>query len=87
MTSTQPTPPAAVLVAIDVAKLRNEVLIELPDGRRRRRMTATNTRAEHDRLVAELHALERPVTVGLERLATTTVRSPGGWCRPASTCG
>ncbi len=34
-------------------------------------MTVTNTRAEHDRLVAELHALERPVTVGLERPATT----------------
>ena len=66
MTKSQPTPPATVLVAIDVAKLRNEVLVELPDGRRRRRMTVTNTRAEHDRLVAELHALARPVTVGLE---------------------
>jgi hypothetical protein len=66
MTRIQPTPPAAVLVAIDVAKLRNEVLIEVPGARRRRRMTVTNTRAEHDRLVAELHALERPVTVGLE---------------------
>jgi transposase len=66
MTRSQPTPAAAVLVAIDVAKLRNEVLIELPGARRRRRMTVTNTLAEHDRLVAELHALERPVTVGLE---------------------
>jgi transposase len=66
MTKSQPTPAAAVLVAIDVAKLRIEVLIEVPDARRRRRMTVTNTRAEHDRLVAELHALERPVTVGLE---------------------
>jgi len=47
-------------------KLRNEVLIEVPDAQRRRRMTMTNTRAEHDRLVAELHALERPATVGLE---------------------
>ena len=66
MTKSQPTPPATVLVAIDIAKLRNEVLIEVPGGRRRRRMTVTNTRAEHDRLVAELHALGRPVTVGLE---------------------
>ncbi len=63
MTKSQPTPPATVLVAIDVAKLRNEVLVEVPDARRRRRMTVTNTRAEHDRLVAELHALERPVTL------------------------
>jgi transposase len=66
MTKFQPTPAATVLVAVDVAKFRNEVLIEVPGGRRRRRMTVTNTRAEHDRLVAELHALERPVTVGLE---------------------
>ena len=66
MTSTQPTPPATVLVAIDVAKLRNEVLIEIPDARRRRRLTVTNTRPEHDRLVTELRALERPVIVGLE---------------------
>jgi hypothetical protein len=51
MTSNEPTPLAAVLVAIDVAKLRNEVLIEQPNARRRRRLTVTNTRAEHDRLV------------------------------------
>jgi hypothetical protein len=29
MTSTQSTPPAAVFVAIDVAKLRNGVMIEI----------------------------------------------------------
>ena len=66
MTSNQPTPSGAALVAIDVAKLRNEVLIEVPNARRRRRLTVANTRAEHDRLVAELQALGRPVTVGLE---------------------
>ena len=66
MTSIEPTPSAAVLVAIDIAKQRNEVLIELPDARRRRRLTVTNTRAEHDRLVAELQALTRPITVGFE---------------------
>ncbi|MFC7557459.1 hypothetical protein ACFQU7_42425 [Pseudoroseomonas wenyumeiae] len=31
MTSIQLTPAGAALVAIDIAKLRNEVLIELPD--------------------------------------------------------
>lgn len=66
MTNVEPTPRATALVAIDVAKLRNEVLVELPDARRRRRLTVTNTRAEHDRLVAELQALARPVTVGFE---------------------
>ena len=66
MTNVETTPAGAALVAVDVAKLRNEVLIEMPDARRRRRLTVPNTRAEHDRLVAELEALERPVTVGLE---------------------
>jgi hypothetical protein len=66
MTATQPTPVGAALVAIDVAKLRNEVLIELPGARRRRRLTVSNRRDEHDRFVAELQALARPVLVGLE---------------------
>lgn len=66
MTKTQTTPAGAALVAIDVSKLRNDVLIEVPDARRCRRLTVTNCRAEHDRLVAELQALARPITVGLE---------------------
>jgi transposase len=66
MTSNQPTPAGAALVAVDVAKLRNEVLIELPQARRRRRLTVPNTRAEHDRLVSELQTLGRPIVVGLE---------------------
>lgn len=48
MTSNQPTPATAALVAIDIAKLRNEVLIEVPETRRRRRLTVVNTRAKHD---------------------------------------
>ena len=66
MTSFQPTPQAVAFVAIDVAKLRNEVLIEMPNARHRRRLTVTKTRAEHDRLVGELQALARPITVGFE---------------------
>jgi transposase len=66
MTRTETTPAGAALVAIDIAKLRNDVLIEVPDARRRRRLTVTNRRDEHDRLVAELHALGRPVLIGLE---------------------
>lgn len=66
MTSFQTTPADAVLVAIDVAKLRNDVLIEMSGAKRRRRLTVTNCRAEHDRLVAELQALARPIIVGLE---------------------
>jgi transposase len=66
MTSIQPTPAGAALVAIDIAKLRNEVLIELPDARHRRRLTVPNVRAEHDRFVAQLQALARPVIIGFE---------------------
>src|SRR5215212_5623071 len=65
MARIETTPVAAALVAIDVAKLRNEVPIEVPGAGRRRRLTVPNTRAEHDRFVAELQALARPVVVGL----------------------
>ncbi len=43
-----------------------EVLIELPEARRRRRLTVSYCRAERDRFVAELQALARPVLIGLE---------------------
>jgi transposase len=66
MTDRQTTPAGAALVAIDVAKLRNEVLIEVPGAGRRRRLSVPNSRAEHDRLVAALQALGRPVVVGFE---------------------
>ena len=67
MTRSNTIPMTAVLVAIDVAKSRNEVLIEMPGSRRRRRLTVANTRVEHDRFVAELQALApRPVIVGFE---------------------
>jgi hypothetical protein len=42
------------------------VLIELPDACRRRRLTVSNCREEHDRFLAELQALARPVLIGLE---------------------
>ena len=66
MTRCKSTSPEAVLVAIDVAKHRNEVLIEAIRGGRRRRMTIQNTRADHDRLVTTLQAMQMPVVVGLE---------------------
>jgi len=70
MTRIEPTASDAILVAIDIAKHRNEVLIELPGGGRRRRLTVLNARAEHDRLVAVLQAMGqptgRPAIVGFE---------------------
>lgn len=66
MTISQPTPAGAVLVAIDIAKHRHEVLLELPGRQRRRRLTVLNTRSEHDRLVACLQGLEAPIVVAFE---------------------
>lgn len=77
MTRPEPTPQAAVLVAVGIAKLCNEVLIELPDTRRRWRLAVANTRAEHDRPVAELQALARPIPLGFE--PTGQYRLPLAW--------
>ena len=66
MTAQQSTPPQAALVAIDIAKNRHEVLIDPGPGMRRRRLTVLNARAEHDRLVATLAGLGKPVMVGFE---------------------
>ena len=66
MTTQQFTPPPAALVAIDIAKNRHEILIEPGPGMRRRRLSVLNNRAEHDRLVATLRDLGKPVMVGFE---------------------
>ena len=66
MTTIQPKPAMSVLVAIDIAKVRNEVLIEIPGAARRRRMSILNARDDHDRLVAILAGMNQPVTIGFE---------------------
>ena len=66
MTTQQFTPPQAALVAIDIAKNRHEILIEPGPAMRRRRLSVLNNRAEHDRLVATLRELGKPVIVGFE---------------------
>jgi transposase len=77
MTTSNSTPAAVVLVAIDIAKLRNEVLIEAPGHRRRRRLLVLNTRAEHDHLIEVLQAYGRPVVCAFE--ATGNYHRPIGW--------
>jgi hypothetical protein len=47
-----------VLVGIDIAKNRHEVLIEVPGRKRRRRVTMLNTGADFDRLTHHVHTLE-----------------------------
>lgn len=66
MTLREPTPPEAVLVAIDVSKLRNDVLIEVPGKTRRRRLVVPNTKSEHERFVDLLRGLDKPVIAGFE---------------------
>lgn len=65
MTSANIIPADAVLVAIDIAKIRNEVLIEDPGHKRRRRLQVLNSRAEHDRLIEVLQTYGRPVVCGV----------------------
>jgi transposase len=60
------TPAGAVLVAIDMSKHRQEVLIERPEGGRRRRLTVMATKADYDGLAEQLAAIGRPIVVGFE---------------------
>ena len=62
----EPTPGAATLVAIGVAKTRNEVLVEQPGHSRRRRLTVLDTRADHDRLLKLLGGSGAPVIAAFE---------------------
>lgn len=66
MTKHNSTPPDAVLVAIDMSKHRQEVLLERPEGGRRRRMTVMATKTDYDRLTDELTTIGRPIIVGFE---------------------
>jgi transposase len=77
MTKPQLTPPQGILVAIDIGKTRNEVLIEIPGHARRRRLTVLNTRADYDRLIDLLSGLGQPVTCAFE--ATGNYHRPLAW--------
>ena len=66
MTKLHSTPTDAVLVAIDMSKHRQEVLLERPEGGRRRRITVMATKEDYDRLADELTAIGRPIIVGFE---------------------
>lgn len=56
---------AATWVAMDIAKMAHQVLVEAPGGRRRA-MRIANTAAEIDRLVTYLQALPPPCTIAFE---------------------
>ncbi len=57
MTPMSSTTSPAVRVAIDVAKLTHQVLIELPERPATCRCACANTKAEIDRFVAMLRSL------------------------------
>jgi transposase len=57
---------APVLVAIDIAKARHEVLIAVPVKKRRRRLTVLNQLDDFNRLVTALKEYGRPVRVAFE---------------------
>ena len=65
MTPIPSTTMPAVRVAIDVAKLTHQVLVELPTGKRRA-LRVANTRLEIERLVSYLQSLEHPCEIGFE---------------------
>ena len=66
MPSRQPTQDDAVLVAIDIAKLRHDVLIEAPGWKSRKRMIVVNSAVEFRRFAEFLHSLKHPVRVVFE---------------------
>ena len=65
MTRILSTTAPVVRVAIDVAKLTHQALVELPTGRRRS-LRIANTKAEIDRFVAYLRALDQPCEIAFE---------------------
>lgn len=65
MTSKSSTTSSAVRVAIDVAKLTHQVLLELPSGQRRS-LRIANTKTEVDRFVGMLRALDVPCEIAFE---------------------
>ena len=77
-------PEDAVLVAIDIAKARNDVLIEVRGNKRRKRLVVLNTRAEHDRFIDMLASFDRPVVAGCS--ATFWMRSERQSVFPVSDC-
>jgi transposase len=65
MTSLSSTTSPVVRVAIDVAKLTHQVLLELPTGKRRA-LRVPNTRGEIEKLVTLLRSLDCPCDVAFE---------------------
>ncbi|NRB00753.1 MAG: IS110 family transposase [Rhodobacteraceae bacterium] len=57
---------STLLVAIDISKYRHEVLIGVPDNKRRRKLMITNTLEDFERLTTTLASYDLPVRIGFE---------------------
>ncbi len=66
MTETIIAQNAPILVAIDIAKARHEVLIAIPGKKRRRRLTVLNQLDDFKRLITTLASYGLPVRVAFE---------------------
>jgi len=66
MTETSIAQNAPILVAIDIAKARHEVLIAIPGKKRRRRLTVLNQLDDFKRLITTLASYGLPVRVAFE---------------------
>ena len=84
MASSGDMPDRAVLAAIDVARHRNGILIEIPGRTRRRRLTILDTRADRARLVEVPAGVEFPVAAGFEGEAPAERRLPSPAGSPAA---
>ena len=71
MSLVQPTQPPAVLVGIDIAKLRHDVLIGAPGWKSRKRMILPNTAAEVRLFADLLHDLKHSVSGLSSRIASS----------------
>jgi len=68
MTDSHSTATPRILVAIDVAKAKHDILVELPDGRRKK-MIVRNRREEFQQLAAYLKSLDGTCEIALEPTA------------------
>lgn len=66
MTNTILTQNNVIMVAIDISKLRHEILLAIPGKKRRRRITILNQGEDFDRLIRLLNEYELPVRVAFE---------------------
>jgi hypothetical protein len=74
MTKIDSTPESATLVAVDIAKQHNEVLIEAPAPARRRRFRVANELADYERLAEYLRQLGPRTVAGSRPPATIIAR-------------